>query len=87
MPAATGRSDVPVTKRYPLLLKSFRTASAQLARMPSSPEVEALKNETVTCEGEVQAWAQNAPTNDQRELMMKKALALQVAVTKLARRK
>lgn len=76
---------MPESKRFSLVTKAIGLASAQLARMPSSAEVDALRCAADEFEAETQAWAQQPPTDQERELMMKKALALQVAVTKLAR--
>lgn len=69
------------------MLRAIQTAAEQLARMPASPEVEALKSAARAFEKEVEGWAEAPPSGEDRETMMKKAMAPQVALARLARRR
>ncbi len=67
-------------------LKSIRSAAEQLARKPDSPEVNAPRTAAGAFEMEVEGGALAPPTEEPREAMTKKVLALQVAVMRVARR-
>jgi hypothetical protein len=69
-----------------LVLKAIRSAAAQLARLPQSPDLDELRGTASACAAEAEAWKDAPPTDVQRDAMMKRVLALQVAVTKARRR-
>ncbi len=70
-------------KPFARVTKAIRTAAEQLAKMPRSPEVLALKSDIVALEEELAGWTTNPPASEQREGMMKKVLAIHLAITKL----
>mgnify|MGYP001194032952 CR=1 FL=1 len=76
---------MPRSKRSPLVAKAIRTANEQLAKMPSSPEVLALKGVISAIQEEVAVWEATPPASDQREGVMKRVLAIHLAITRLAR--
>ena len=80
-----GRGMRAPTKRMSLVLDAVQIALGQLAKLPNSPEVEDLRTKALAYEKEAKHWSEKPPTSEQREAMMKKVLALHVAVTKLAR--
>jgi hypothetical protein len=66
-----------------LVMDAIQIALDQLAKMPDSPEVEALRSKGAAYAADAKAWAQVRPTAEHKEAMMKNVLALQIAVTKL----
>ena len=78
---------MPRYKRAPLVAKAIRTATEQLAKMPGSPEVLALKHAVSTIEEEIDGWAIAPPATEQREGMMKKVMELHLAIARLVRPK
>jgi hypothetical protein len=64
-------------------MDAIQIALDQLAKMPDSPEVEALRSKAAACAEDARGWAQVRPTAEHKEAMMKDVLALQIAVTKL----
>jgi hypothetical protein len=78
---------MPRNKPFPAITKAIRTAAEQLARMPSSPEVLSLKSVMSAIQEEVDGWAATAPAAEKREGVMKRVLAVHLAITRLARPK
>lgn len=78
---------MPRTKRSPHVAKAIRTATEQLAKMPSSPEVLALKNVIRSVEEELDGWVITPPATEQREGMMKRVMAIHLAIAKLVPRR
>jgi hypothetical protein len=76
----------PKTKRTVVALEALEVALAELARLPETPEAEALLKKGFALQREVKAWADKPAMAQQREAMMKKVLGLHVAVSRLAQR-
>lgn len=74
----------PKTKRTVVALEALEDALAQLAQLPESAEGDALLVKGFALQREVKGWADNPATPDQREAMMKKVLALHIAISRLA---
>jgi hypothetical protein len=68
-----------------LVLGAIRTAVEPLATMTETPQVRLLREMAADFEAEVRAWTPLVPDDDDRELMMKRVLALNVAVAKIVR--
>lgn len=75
------------TRRMSIVLDAISIAVQQLAKVPDSLEVQALRAKALAYESEVKQWTDAPPTTEQREAMMKRVLALNASVTKLARQK
>jgi hypothetical protein len=71
------------TRRMSLVMDAIQIALDQLAKMPDSPSVEALRSKAAAYAADAKGWAQVRPTAEHKEAMMKNVLALQIAVTKL----
>lgn len=66
-----------------LVMDAIQIAVDQLAKMPNSPEVEALRSKASAYADDARGWPHARPTAEHKEAMMKNVLALQIAVTKL----
>jgi hypothetical protein len=55
-------------------------------RLPDSKEVGDLKEQCLAIEDTVKQWARQEPSPEEREALMRKVLALHVAITRLRRR-
>jgi hypothetical protein len=73
----------PKTKRTIVALEALEVALAELAKLPETPETEALLSRGFALQREVKAWADKPATPVQREAMMKKVLALHIAISKM----
>lgn len=65
----TSNVDHASPKHSPPIAKAIRTATEQLAKMPASPDVLALKNAIQAVEEELDGWTIGPPATDQRERM------------------
>lgn len=71
--------------RTTLALDAVRAAVDALEGAPATEERDRLLEEARTCERLVAAWADNPPSAGEREALMRKVLALNVAVARLRR--
>jgi hypothetical protein len=76
---------VPLTKRTSVVLNALRVTMRCLQEVPSSPEAEKLRRRALAFELEAEKWPAAAPSNYEREAMMKQVLALHIEVVKLGR--
>jgi hypothetical protein len=76
---------VPQTKRTSVVLNALRVTMRCLEDVPNSPEAEKLRLRALAFEREAEKWPATAPSNYEREAMMKQVLALHIEVTKLGR--
>lgn len=68
------------------MLDAIQQALATFARLPDSPEARALREQCLAVEATAKEWARVPPSVEDREAMMRKVLALHVAITKLRRK-
>lgn len=73
----------PRTKRTIVALEALEVALAQLSSLPESPESEALMKRGFELQREVKKWADDPVSPVERERMMKKVLALHMAIGRL----
>lgn len=76
---------MPKEKRFPRIAKAIRTANEQLAKMPSSADVNLLRREIGSIEAEVDGWSVTPPVGSQREGLMQRAMAIHLAIARLVR--
>jgi len=76
-----------VSKRLALVRDAIEVVLRRLSTLPPSPEVEELRLRAEDCLQQANGWAHQAPTVEQREAVMKRALALHSAVARLERSK
>ncbi len=67
------------------MLGAIRTAVQPLESLEATVEVRVLRQMAADFEAEVRSWTSSSPDSDDRELMMKRVLALNVAVAKVVR--
>jgi hypothetical protein len=70
-----------------IVLDALKTAVDPLATFDDSPQVRVLRRMAADFEEEVKKWTPEGPEEDEREIMMQRVLALNVAVAKLVRGK
>ena len=75
-----------ISKRTLLALDAVRAAISVLKGLPPSDESAQLLTVANGCENEVCRWRDAPPSAVEREDMMRRVLALNVAVAKLRRR-
>jgi hypothetical protein len=73
------------SKRSSLALDAVHAAIDALARAPDSEEKARLLEEARACETVVEGWRDATPSPNDREVTMRRILALNVAVAKLQR--
>lgn len=73
------------SRRTTLALDAVRAAIAVLEKVQATEERDRLLEEAHTFERKVVAWAANPPNAAEREELMRKVLALNVAVARLRR--
>jgi hypothetical protein len=78
---------MPAATCAEIVLGAIHTAVEPLAVMAETPEVRMLRMMAADFEAEVRVWTPDTPDDDDRELMMKRVLALNMAVAKLVRGK
>jgi hypothetical protein len=71
--------------RTTLALDAVRAAIEALDKLAGTDEQAGLLGEARTCEGLVAAWTDRPPSAEEREELMRRVLALNVAVAKLRR--
>ena len=76
----------PKTKRTVVALDALEEALSILAGLPESPESEALVQKGFVLQREIKAWSDSPPSSEAREAMMRRVLALHIAISQLARR-
>jgi hypothetical protein len=74
-----------ISKRTTLALDAVLAAIVVLDGLPDSEERARLQTLARECEDAIRGWCEAAPAPDERESMMRRVLALNVAVTKLKR--
>lgn len=74
------------SKRTALVSDAIRQALASLAILPNSEEALTLRERCLACQAVANEWSQTPPTPEEREAMMRKVIALHVAITKLRRK-
>jgi hypothetical protein len=67
-------------------MDAIHQAQATFAVLPDSPEAQDLRERCLAVEATAREWAHAPPTPEEREALMRKVLALHVAITKLRRR-
>ena len=77
---------MPRSKRTAVVHNAIKTALASLTVFPDSEEARELRERCLTYQATTSEWTHTAPTPEEREAMMKKVVALHVAVTKLRRK-
>lgn len=80
-------ADRHPSKRTGLALGAVHAALTALASLPDSAEKQRLLGEAESCARAVHSWVDRAPSDPEREAMMKRVLALHVAVATLQREK
>jgi predicted lysophospholipase L1 biosynthesis ABC-type transport system permease subunit len=78
---------MPAATCAEIVLAAIQTAVEPLAPLAETPEVRVLRMMAADFEAEVRAWTPDSPDDDDREIMMKRVLALNVAVAKVVRGK
>ena len=73
------------SKRSSLALDAVHAAIDALARALDSDDKARLLEEARACESVVEGWRDAAPSSQDREALMRRVLALNVAVAKLQR--
>jgi hypothetical protein len=73
------------TKRTSVVLNALRVTMRCLQEIPSSPEADKLRRRALAFEREAEKWPSTAPSNYEREAMMKQVLVLHMEVAKLGR--
>lgn len=73
------------TKKTPRVLDAIHQALATFASLPDSPQARELREECLAVEATAREWALAPPSAEDREEMMRKVLALHIAITKLRR--
>jgi hypothetical protein len=73
------------SSRTALMLLAIHTAVEPLATVPECPEARLLRQMAVDFEAAIRGWKPEVVDSDERELMMKRVLALNVAVAKHVR--
>ncbi len=74
-------------KSFPVLTKAIQTAAEQLAGMPSSMDVRALRMVLRAIEEEVAGWAMRPPSREDHDAMKERVLAIHLAMPRLIPRK
>jgi hypothetical protein len=69
----------PASKRVALALDAIDAVLELLSRAPHSDERRRLSDEARWCERLVRGWELEAPTSEQREVVMKRILNLHIA--------
>jgi hypothetical protein len=73
------------SSRTNVILRAIRTAAKPLSTLPESSDVRVLRDMAADFEKTVRGWKPAPPRSEERELMMKRVLALNIAVAKLVR--
>lgn len=76
---------MPLAKQIPSVLDAIRQALLVVSNLPESDEARQLGDQCLACEHIAERWAQQPPTPDEREALMKKVLSLQIKVTRARR--
>jgi hypothetical protein len=76
---------VPRSKRAPRVLDAIHQALATFAALPDSTEARNLREQCLAVEATAREWATVPPSPEDRDALMRKVLALHVAITKLRR--
>jgi hypothetical protein len=80
---------VPISAQSPpkrlTVLDAIRQALTLLARLPDSEQAHELRDRCLAYEHVAEQWDDEPPSPDEREILMKSVLSLQVMVAKLHR--
>ena len=68
-----------------LIAKTLTTLGAQLEDLPSTPDVERLRDGLASCEGKLARWTTQPPQRAERETMKARVTELTVAVVRTRR--
>jgi hypothetical protein len=73
------------SRRLALIQDAIEIVLRHLSTLPSSPDVEDLRLKAESCLQQAQRWPHSKPAPEERETLMKRVLAIHVAVAKLER--
>jgi hypothetical protein len=77
--------EVPRTRPTSRALDAIHQALATFAALPDSPNAHELREQYLAIEVTAREWARVPPSPEDRDLLIRKVLALHVAITKLRR--
>lgn len=77
---------MPRSKKTPGVLDAIRQALATFDALPDTPEAWKLRDECLVMEATAREWSRVPPSAEEREAMMRRVLALHIAITKLRRK-
>jgi len=69
-----------------LALEAIRAALERLSKLRPSEPIIVLRQECEVCDATVRSWIGAQPSATERERMMRKLLALHIAITSLTRK-
>ena len=72
--------------RFVVVRKAIDTVLRHLEGLPPSDRTELLRTWVLDCMRETERWGASPPTDREAELVMKRVLALHVAVTEMKRK-
>jgi hypothetical protein len=79
------KENMMVNARFVVVREAIDTVLRRLQCVPSSDRTEQLHAWLDECSQEFEQWSASPPTDRERDVLMKRVLALHVAVTKLER--
>ena len=71
--------------RTNLVLGAISRALDSLSVLPDSEQARRLREECLACQAAAKEWETTSPSAEERETMMRRAVALHVAITKMGR--